>query len=255
MIDLKFSIPINFLYKLAVKFIIWVRKTKTIDNGEVGISKVIHQGKIFSCLNNYTKGSLTIQEIPGFLRVLAEKNIDKRYRKDGSDKNNDKLPNEEKIKVLVNNTRISTFFLFTDGKRVLLHNREKSDSYVKTHENDKYDCFGSVSFENSSIKLKIETNDFFDSKILEIDCIPGFAFEDTIEPYDNLLGRQTVIMVGFVFYLSLDNLKKAKSTKTSVIELFDLSSLPSQVLLTSKARLGLEFLQIKNDKALTKPCS
>lgn len=96
----------------------------------------------------------------------------------------------------------------------MLHNRSESDLWVMTVENEKYDCFGSDGFENSSIKLKIAPDDFFRSTILDIDGIPGFAFEDSIQPHGNLLGRQTVIMIGFVCYICSEDWSKACSTKT-----------------------------------------
>lgn len=240
--DYKLSIPMKLLYDLAVKFILWVKKNETKNNGEVNISKVIHQGKVFSCLKDYQSNSLSVEEIPEYLLKLAEQTIDPRYKKNGNISKYDKLPNEEKVKVLINNTRISTFFVITDGDNILLHNREKTSNEILTVENNKYDMFGSVSFENSTIKLKIKDNDFFKSKIKLIKCIPGFAFEDTREPEDNLFGKQTVIMIGLVLYLSKNDFKKAESTKTSIVEKFNLNNTPNARMLTSKAKLGIDYL-------------
>ena len=240
--DYKISLPIKLAYNLAVKFILWVKKNETKDNGEIKISKVFHQGKLFTCSKEYVKNSLTIEEVPEFLLKLAEQNIDLKYRNNGSFAKHDKLLNDDKIKILINNTRISTFFVFSDGNRVLLHNREKTHNDLSILENDKYDMFGAVSFENSTIKLKIKDNDFFKSKITSIECIPGFAFEDTIEPNDNLLGRQTVIMIGLVLYLNSENFDKADSTNTSIVEKFNLQDIPNEKLLTSKANLGINYL-------------
>ena len=241
--DYKLSIPIKLLYGLTVKFILWVKKNETKNNGEVNISKVIHQGKVFSCLKDYKSNSLSVEEIPEYLLKLTEQTIDPRYKKSGNLSKHDKLPNEEKVKILINNTRISTFFVITDGDNILLHNREKTNDEILTLENNKYDMFGSVSFENSTIKLKIKNNDFFQSKIKSIKCIPGFAFEDTIEPEDNLFGRQTVIMIGLVLYLSKKDFDKAESTKTSIVEKFHLNDTPNERILTSKAKLGIDFLR------------
>lgn len=246
--DYKISLPVKLLYDLAVKFILWVKKNETKKNGEIKISKVIHQGKIFSCLNDYISDSITIKDMPEVLIKLAEQNIESNYIQNIKPFKNDKLPNDKKIKILINNTRISTFFVLTDGSNVLFHDRARTNEDLKILENERFDMFGAVSFENSTIKLKInDDKKFFDSKINLIKCMHGFAFEDTREPEDNLFGKQTVIMLGIILFLSEKDLNKASSTKTSIIEKFNLNNLPNSLLMTSKAKLAMDYLTNYNN--------
>ena len=76
-------------------------------------------------------------------------------------------------------------------------------------------------------------------------CVPGFAFEDTVEPEDNLFGRQTVIMLGFELLIKSEDLDKAESTETSKIEIRKITSIPDGDLLTSKAKHGMSYLNAK----------
>ncbi|BCL72182.1 hypothetical protein TUMSATVNIG1_41490 [Vibrio nigripulchritudo] len=245
--DFKLTFPFAVILKFIKKSIKWFRRTETQEHGKLDVSKVVEQGAISSFTNNNSLNGLTVGDLNKYFLQFVEKNIDTKYLKDGSlPPNVDRLPDEQKIKFIINNTRISTFFSFTDGSKILLLNRSKTTEGYERLKNTKYDVFGSVSFENSTIKLKLSKNDFLKSKVKSIEGIPGLAFEDTVEPDDNLLGRQTVIMIGFSILLSPEDFMKAESSSAYTLETFELSSLPDSELLTSKSKLSIDYLLSRN---------
>lgn len=244
--DFKLSLPITLLFSGFKKSVMFFRKNTVKDHGKLDVSRVVDQGEISSFSNLTQIDNLTVRELSNYFYNFLENNISSKYLKDGSPPNDlDKLPNDKKLKFIVNNTRISTFFIFTDGERVALFDRSKSNKGIQKIQNDRFDVFGSVTFENSSLKLKITNDSFLNSKIEKIEGIPGLAFEDSIEPDDNLLGRQTVIMIGFSVYVSPQDLDKSQSNESSIINIYNLSSLPDEECLTSKAKLGIDFLKSK----------
>lgn len=218
-----------------------MRKSSTQEHGKVDISKVVDQGSILSFSDNNDSENMTVKDLNKYFLDFVEKNIDERYLKDGATET-DRLPEEKKVKFIINNTRISTFFAFTDGHRILLLNRSKTKDGFHRVENTKYDVFGSVSFENCTILLKLTKNDFLDAKIISIEGVPGLAFEDSVETEDNLLGRQTIIMLGFVINLSAQDLSKAESNKSYELCCFHLDNIPDSEILTSKAKLSIDYL-------------
>jgi len=146
-----------------------------------------------------------------------------------------------KHRVIVNGTRISTFVVFTDGYRMVLFNRLR-DVENTSVENDRYDVFGSVAFENSSIKVKLKSNSFLDAPILKIEPIEGAAIEANRKKSNSEV--ETAVMFGLCVYMSESDIDLAKlDTKKDEIEIFEISSLLSmKEQLTSKAELGLAHL-------------
>lgn len=151
-------------------------------------------------------------------------------------------------RVIVNNTRFSTFVVFTDGERIVLFDREK-DANNTNITNDRFDVFGSVQFENRTIKNKIKNPDFFDSKILKVEEISGAAIEDNrLKVGDD---TETAVMFGACIYLSPNDLDKAKigADKDEIV----VYSVPTvrgmnPELLTSKAALSVSHVMKNNVK-------
>lgn len=144
-------------------------------------------------------------------------------------------------------TQISTFFVFTDGKHIILFNREEAekekDVSKKIVVNDKLDCHGAKVFHNESLKTKLP-QDFLSCNIIDIKQIPGFALEKKAKTIFNLpilTTKNSVVMLGFVVYLTEESLLKGLNIKN---ELFDLSNLsPDEQNLTAKAKLAIKYLK------------
>ena len=229
------------IYSIAVwivkKLIKWLQRHEVKGSGNINLGKVSSQGHIDNffpiCNIDNTDKKLKVGDLAGYFRNYVAKNIPSKYTKD---------QNGYK-KFVINNTRISTFFTFTDGSKVLLFDRTSSN--LQTVINNNFDCFGSVDFENSSLSKKIASSSFFGADIEKIDYIPGFAFEDNVETSDNFCVFQTVIMFGFIFYVSSDNLKRAV-TQGGNIHIESLNEISTDSL-TSKAKLAIDYLRLKKD--------
>jgi len=143
-------------------------------------------------------------------------------------------------RVLVNGTRFSTFVSFTDGKRIVLFDRKKDQPNTNVY-NERFDVFGSVQFENRTIRLKIKNKQFFNSTILKTEEIAGIAIEDTRDKrtVDNI---ETVVMVGMCIYLSPEDLDlAAKDTINGEVGVYHLGKLFdfTREAITSKASLSI----------------
>ncbi len=172
--------------------------------------------------------------------------------------------------VWINSTRISTFFVFTDTKRVLIYNRKQGRLNSQNDEfpqqsilnSADYDMFGSVAFDGAGFVEKVPNLDFHASSILRIDAIPGIAIEDLEgKPrlYETLTAAQkaafghalpncTVVMVGLCIQLSSDDLDKAcvpKNGTASAVSTYGIyaENLPLEGLRTSKTTLGIKYLR------------
>lgn len=148
-------------------------------------------------------------------------------------------------RVIVNNTRLSTFIVFTDGKRIVLFDRPK-DTKNTNVTNPLLDVFGSVQFENRTIKNKIKNPDFFNSKILKVEEISGAAIENNkLKIGDD---TETAVMFGACVHLSPRDLEKAKigADEGDIVIYFatEIKNMNSE-LLTSKAMLGVNHV-LKN---------
>lgn len=190
---------------------------------------------------------MTVADLPEYLLIFAQKNFNDRYLKSDIVWNNDELPNEKNIKVLINDTRISTSLCFTDGEKVLLFDRDRSD--LQNVKNMGWDCFGSVAFENASLKLKLgKESNFLFSIVNGIELIPGFVYEDNIDLLSKCSIKQTAIMFCFVVYVSPADLMKAVSSEVDNLKLFPINdTLSSTITLTAKADLSLGYLRGKHD--------
>jgi len=143
-------------------------------------------------------------------------------------------------RVLVNRTRFSTFVSFTDGKRIVLFDRAKDKPNTNVY-NERFDVFGSVQFENRTIRLKIKNKDFFKSKILKVEEISGIAIEDNRDKR-NVEQAETVVMIGICIYLSPEDLDlAAKDTLNGEVGVYHLGKLfdLTRESLTSKASLSI----------------
>jgi hypothetical protein len=161
-----------------------------------------------------------------------------------------KIQNDDEIKfnihrVMVNSTRFSTFVVFTDGERVVLFDRAKDSPNTNVH-NDRFDVFGSVQFENRTIKIK--SQEFLNSPIKRITEIPGIAVEDNSLNKADML-NETVVMLGVCVYMESKYLNLAvRDTLNNEICIYNLKKLISfkPYVLTSKASLSINYL-LKQD--------
>lgn len=169
-----------------------------------------------------------------------------------------KLKTENKNNVIFfNNTRVSTFILFTDGKRVLLYDREANQSLAEI-ENLKFDAHGAKPFHNSSLKCKLP-NQFMTSKIINMESIPGIVIESNDNLFLKITRRSEVaVMFGFIVYISPYNLEKGIESSpvdcdNKMVNVNDNKIIALNCLsiddenLTAKAKLGIKYLQLKEN--------
>lgn len=215
-------------------------KLVSVGDGELQVNTVNHQGTTIDLLSANSQNT-RIAELPKILNSPLKQSIDPIYLLE-----NTNFRGYDKCIFRVNGCRFSTFFVFSDGSRVVFHNRSLSNPDLQIVKNDRYDMFGAVSFENSTIVEKISnSNGFFDVKPLHIELIPGFAFEDTNESYKDSIffPKITVVMIGFHIKLNPEDLDKATSINgKSKIEIYPIKNSPNQTVLTSKSKIAMNFL-------------
>lgn len=200
---------------------------------------VIYQDGIPASTSNiFPNKNIEIKEMPSQLKRFLHDHVNFYYKKTHTEE-------YEKTRVLINKTRISTFFSFTDRNRILLYDRVLGEDKT-TVENPRRDVFGSVDFENYSIFKKINNEDFFNCITEDIELIPGFVFEDNTTS-SSKTDRETVIMFGYNVFLNPGDLEKGKLGNPAV-DLFNIrSGLSGSFLLTAKARHAIESLiDLKN---------
>jgi len=228
-------------YKLCFAYFKLRKKNSTNADGQLPVNKVNYQGVMVDLTSNDVH-HCCIGELPRLLNSLLVQTVDNKYLTDFG-----LLNGYSKCMFRVNNTRFSTFFVFSDGDRVLFHNRPDSSPSCQAVVNNKYDMFGARSFENSTISEKISNrNDFFSAKPVKVEIIPGFAFEDTDEILQDsfFMPRSTVIMIGFAVYLTKDDLDRADSINgKSKVDLFPIRNTPDVSKMTSKANLAINHLR------------
>ena len=208
-------------------------KREVKNSGNMNLGKVSEQYIIKNFLE--IEENLSVGDLQKYLRNYLIQNIPNKYLNNY----NDELNSPKNF--IINNTRISTFFAFTDGENILLFDRVKAN--MQTVENNYFDCYGSVNFENSSIFKKVTNYRFFSSKILKIEYIDGFAFEDDMQVDKLKYPFQTVIMFGYIIYLSSEDLRTAL-TKEEINTIANLDNI-NNINLTSKAQLAVDFLKRK----------
>jgi len=196
--------------------------------------KVTHQSDIPSLTwNIFPNKKIEIKKIPSQLKIFLNDHVSPHYKKTFL------IEGLEKTTVLINKTRVSTFFSFTDGHRILLYDRVQGKDKT-TIENQRRDVFGSVDFENYSIFDKINNKEFFDCITENIELIPGFVFEDNTT--SSASDRETVIMFGYHVYLKPSDLEKGK-IGCPAVDLFNIPNrLRGSLQLTAKARHSIESL-------------
>ncbi len=143
-------------------------------------------------------------------------------------------------RVIVNQTRFSTFVSFTDGDRIILFDRAKDKPNTNIY-NERFDVFGSVQFENRTIKNKIKNKSFFNAPIQKIEEISGIAIEDNRDKRE-IEKSETVVMIGLCIYLKPNDLDLAiRDTVNGEIGIFHLGKLfdLTRESLTSKASLAI----------------
>jgi hypothetical protein len=179
----------------------------------------------------FDQQNITVGEIPSSFKSYLDVQIPKKYKR--RDKQKD---GSIQTRFMINDTRISNFVSFTDGKRIALFNRDAANiQQVKNP--SPYDVFGAVTFENNSLFLKIKNEQFKQVKIVQMDEIPGFAFEDNINKY---LETETVIMFGFSAVVSPTDLDLITVGSNETIKLWNLrSDVPRNT--TGKARLAFKY--------------
>lgn len=151
-------------------------------------------------------------------------------------------------RVILNNTRFSTFVTLTDSRRIVLYDRKKASRNKTNVLNDRYDVFGSVQFENRTLNKKISSQKFLDSPIQAIREINGAAIEDNENMAgedDTVYSRETAVMFGICVYMTPEDLNLAvEDTDNNEIIIVDVSSAKNweSSQLTSKARLAVRYL-------------
>ncbi len=216
------------------------KKYNVDKQGMINLENLKNIKKINSLYKADNLDKLYVRDLPKYFEHFVKLTTPKEYIRDDYD---DRIK-EDITKFIINYTRISTFVCFTDGKQLLLFDRRDNDKSKINVENPKFDCFGSVGFENSSIRLKIRNPEFYESEIKKIEFIPGMAYEDNDGSPDNHIGVETAIMFGYILYLSENDLKIAQLKSEEKILLFDIhSNIINSGNLTAKAQLAIDFLR------------
>lgn len=200
-----------------------LRKRKMLGDGNWPVAKVNYQSEMVDVLSNYG-GS--IGDLPGILQSLLNQSGLDEHITDGL--------------FTVNGTRFSTFFSFSDEENLLFYDRKESGMKGQQVENNRFDMFGARAFCNATLFTKID-NSFCTVKPKRIELIPGFCFEDTTE-ITNCHLRTTVVMLGFVVFVSKEDLKKARPALGARIEIRPIQHPPSPTAMTSKACLTISHL-------------
>lgn len=141
-------------------------------------------------------------------------------------------------RVLVNSTRFSTYVVFTDGTRIVLFDRAAGVNQT-TVLNERYDVFGSVQFENRTIKMKIPDENFLNSEIQGIEEITGAAIEDNKDQTG--FEAETAVMFGICVYLKSEDLDHAKNNNVGIYPVEEVTNFKKSQL-TSKAQLSLQHI-------------
>jgi len=208
--------------------------------GALNLSNLTNIKRINTLFKQNNLDRLYIKDLPKYFENFIKSNVNKAYIKDDYDTR----IKDDITKFIIQYTRLSTFICFTDGEQILLFDRRNNDKKKINVENLKYDCFGSVGFENSSIRLKILNPEFYESEILKIEFIPGIAYEDNVGSPDNQTGIETAIMFGYIMYLSKEDIVKAVLNSDSKVLLFPINSKAINIdNLTSKSQLAIDFLK------------
>lgn len=183
---------------------------------------------------------------------------------------------EEDQNFMMWDTRISTFFAFTDGENILLFDRDKATKHVsfknlindiskkikkmKVKEiitllkkyqdspkkmiiNNGLDCYGAVAFHNPSLKYKLPEK-FMSSHIEGIEPIPGIALEKNVKKFLKLpifKTKSTAVMIGFIVSLSKEELLNGQDNRNTLFPINCLSSENNN--LTSKAKLAIKHIK------------
>ena len=216
------------------------KKTETTQNGSLSLGAT-RIDRFSTEEQNYIQFSndfsaKTPRELKNMFRKVLETQIDPSWIRQ-----NDNDVHYDTHRVIVHGTRFSTFVVFTDGLRVVLFNRP-NDLKNTNVENDLYDVFGAVAFENGSLNTKIKSQSFLDAEILRIEPIEGAAIEANRKKSNSEV--ETAVMIGVCVYLSTENLELAKNEmQNNEIEIINISTLNSmRKKLTSKAELGAQHL-------------
>jgi hypothetical protein len=176
------------------------------------VFEVLAQGDIATDIQLYMpSGGLKLGTIPDRLHAFVHDHIPWRYRDEH------RRGGDICTTVSINKTRISTFVSFTDGNRVLIFDRVLGSSHT-TVINRLFDVFGSVDFENRSLKKKIRNRSFFELVAKRVELIPGFAFEDNHNQTHS--DEETVIMFGFNVWLEPQELEMGADSK-GVVRVMD----------------------------------
>ena len=141
-------------------------------------------------------------------------------------------------RVLVNSTRFSTYVVFTDGTRIVLFDRAAGIDKTNVF-NERYDVFGSVQFENRTIKMKIPNEKFLNSEIQGIEEITGAAIEDNKDQTG--FEAETAVMFGICVYLKPEDLDHAKTNDVGIYPVEEVTNFKKSQL-TSKAQLSLQHI-------------
>jgi len=141
-------------------------------------------------------------------------------------------------RVLVNSTRFSTYVAFTDGTRIVLFDRAAGVDKTNVL-NERYDVFGSVQFENRTIKMKIPNDKFLNSEIQGIEEITGAAIEDNKDQTG--FEAETAVMFGICVYLKPEDLDYAKTKDVGIYPVEEVTNF-KKTQLTSKAQLSLQHI-------------
>ncbi len=228
------------IISLFAFYLLWKRIENTTK--EVGSQTYIPALPEYIVCNNKEK---KIKNIPNIL-------LNNRNKWNIKIKKDKKYNNEE---VFFWNTRISTFIVFTDGKRILLFDRKKNKD-KEAVDNPKKDVYGARTFHNSSLKYKLPAI-FLDKEFDALYAIPGITIENNIENQFSLLKKihikkrfETVVMFGFVVYVKPEIIEYGLYEDSEHnIDIGDNILVPLECIspeeenLTAKAKIGINYLK------------
>ncbi len=141
-------------------------------------------------------------------------------------------------------TRFSTFFaVVSEQGSVLMIDRSKSK--IPTTGNEHFDFFGSVGYENLSIREKLfNAPNYQELSVKQYKTIPGFAAENI---YFTESGKhETAVMIGhlaIVSHAAIEAMRQSAENKNEELIIKGPSEYPDNTAMTAKAVLAIDYIR------------
>lgn len=145
-------------------------------------------------------------------------------------------------------TRLSSFLAIVSKTGAILM-IDRSRSKVPTTDNERFDFFGSVGYENLSLHKKLLNAPMSDKlKVLEYKSIPGFVAEEVY--FEDSGKYETAVMIGHlavVTHEGMQAMRESTNTNNGDLIILDRPSYPDHSAMTAKAVLAINYINRNPD--------